>query len=1047
MKKTISVALAILLILCQIPFVTANTNDELIPNGDFKNGLSGWKITTPNANAGLKTDESEPYVKILADETTTSAQLVSPTVHIDADTKYELNFFVRVPEDAEFDPTKASSPNFGIFEPSQKGANGQTAYTYAEGQNNYAYSYAADFTVTRRTAFRSTWTIDGHPTQSVNGYSNFGAKIHYTDGQGIGVSPKEAYKDWTKVTVVFDTIADDKNTAEADIAIGFVIKFPGGIMDIKKVSLKVWQEPPPSGAFVLPDENGIKGGYITEYYMNYTASAYDGNEFLGWYDANDNLVSTDTTIAAESDTAYYGAKFKNSNLILDSGFENYKDGYVIFDAALNEKQDYSVYSLQSTTVLNSPSLTWANLRINSKLAHSGSKSMGGLTFHQTVGTPVGLKPNTKYSLSFWYCYETSDPNCYVNSIAFGIYKPNTAADKMEGAKGENTTATVSETKDFAPKQWKKAHLAFTTYENCDDLLFCYRYTDSNSAGLSAINKTTLYLDDVVIMPYENLIKSKVTVDLKTAASVEPTGTDFDALSVGDEASFKVITQKGLTPTVKINGTAVLPDANGIYRFIAEENTLIKVVCNGDENRRDANKDKFGRDLTKYNPEIYMENFWSGNTVYHEPVLFYTGRTTAKLLYPISEIISVRSYDLKTNYIEGVDYEITSDGRIKRLEGSRIPVYTAPLTKVPSTDIEKAFLTKADGSESLAFIGDTVYPTFAVAITYEHTKNWQGDEGYNPYALGSQAAKLKKTMEKLKNGEKVNIIIFGDSGSCGWSASGLNSVGEIYDDTNTEGNFKNYVINVAPYTPTWIDMFISKLQNTYKDAEIEVKNLALGGKNSSWGKNALAQRLKLLGDWTPDLMILCFAGNDASSNMSNQTYKANFKGMIDLFRDPSVKGANPNGEVLLWSQNLPNTKAVTYSVERFKGYEDQLAELVNENEKVALQKITSAYIEIIKSKEAVDYLNTNVNHGNDFTVRMIAQGLYAAFVPTEGTAGDLNSDGEVNLNDVVTLAQVVAGWQDVDHDPSKTDLNGDGLVNLNDVVTLAQAVAGWDVKIY
>ena len=57
------------------------------------------------------------------------------------------------------------------------------------------------------------------------------------------------------------------------------------------------------------------------------------------------------------------------------------------------------------------------------------------------------------------------------------------------------------------------------------------------------------------------------------------------------------------------------------------------------------------------------------------------------------------------------------------------------------------------------------------------------------------------------------------------------------------------------------------------------------------------------------------------------------------------------------------------------------------------------------------------------------------------SGDLN--GSVNLSDLVTIAQYVAGWKDVLVDSRTLDLNGDSLVNLEDVVCLSRYLAGWD----
>ena len=57
-------------------------------------------------------------------------------------------------------------------------------------------------------------------------------------------------------------------------------------------------------------------------------------------------------------------------------------------------------------------------------------------------------------------------------------------------------------------------------------------------------------------------------------------------------------------------------------------------------------------------------------------------------------------------------------------------------------------------------------------------------------------------------------------------------------------------------------------------------------------------------------------------------------------------------------------------------------------------------------------------------------------------GDINSDGSVNLKDVVLLARYVAGWENLTVNEAAIDINGDGLVDLNDVNHLARYLAGW-----
>lgn len=77
-------------------------------------------------------------------------------------------------------------------------------------------------------------------------------------------------------------------------------------------------------------------------------------------------------------------------------------------------------------------------------------------------------------------------------------------------------------------------------------------------------------------------------------------------------------------------------------------------------------------------------------------------------------------------------------------------------------------------------------------------------------------------------------------------------------------------------------------------------------------------------------------------------------------------------------------------------------------------------------------------------------VFAGASTTETKIGDVTNDGVIDLNDVVLLAQYVAGW-DVELASGTTeieiaDVTNEGKVSLDDVVLLAQYVAGWDVEL-
>ena len=534
------------------------------------------------------------------------------------------------------------------------------------------------------------------------------------------------------------------------------------------------------------------------------------------------------------------------------------------------------------------------------------------------------------------------------------------------ASGKGTVTKEAYNPSHLADGWHKIVLEFETGDTTDNLVFAYRYFEKSKTG-NKTGKTTLFVDDINLYLAESFVKSEVEIKNKTAASVELITANPQIISPDDTIEFKVVTAKGLTPEVEVNSKTLTPNEKGVYSFVAKKNTSIEVVCEGDENRRDAGVDKNGNDLTRYNAEIATVPYWQGDVVYHENVLFVPGRETAKLLYPVSEAISVRSYDLFTNYIEGLDYEITADGLLKRLEGSRIPIFTDPL----ETDEENGFPT-ADG-KYLSFINDYDYVKYAISITYEHKTIWPNGEGYNPVKTDSAKEKLPRVFEKLENGEEVNIVVFGDSISCGWSSSGLNFEKQIY---SKEGLVGSNVFNVPPYTPPWPEMLKAQLEKSYPNAKINLKILALGGTNSYWGAKTISERLGFLGeDWTTDLMILSFATNDIYKGIKAEEYYTYMQYIIDMFW-----GVSPDAEVLLWSQTLPNLNTTVYPVEAYSEYQQQLENIADANDGVALVKTTDHFMEVIKSKEAIDCLNTNVNHPNDFTTRLMAHGLIAALLP-------------------------------------------------------------------
>ena len=77
------------------------------------------------------------------------------------------------------------------------------------------------------------------------------------------------------------------------------------------------------------------------------------------------------------------------------------------------------------------------------------------------------------------------------------------------------------------------------------------------------------------------------------------------------------------------------------------------------------------DVTVYENEKWLYPIWKGDTVYAETAFILKNALgeirPKRLAYPIQKIISVRSFDLKTVYEEGKDYEINEYGELSELE--------------------------------------------------------------------------------------------------------------------------------------------------------------------------------------------------------------------------------------------------------------------------------------------------------------------------------------------------------------------------------------------
>jgi len=393
-------------------------------------------------------------------------------------------------------------------------------------------------------------------------------------------------------------------------------------------------------------------------------------------------------------------------------------------------------------------------------------------------------------------------------------------------------------------------------------------------------------------------------------------------------------------------------------------------------------------LDKYDLYTSMLPLWEGDTVYNESVLVLkdqSGNMPEKsLLYPATEIISVRSQDLKTEYDEGDDW-ILQDGKLVFPAGSSIPSMEYS-EYYPETWSEGSTFNKVGGGY---IYYSEEFQKRQIAVTYKHTGTWTGDlqpyEGFN----------LSNTMAKLNAKEELNIVFYGDSITQGFGASGFNG-------------FK-------PFAESWAQMLNRMLRAQYEYSNINAINSALASTDTAWGVDDANLTPRVI-DKNPDLVIIAFGMNDGDRSPGD--YRNNIKGMIE-----KVRLVHPDTEFLLVSPMLPNRQVDWLATGNQDLYQDELLALQSEFSGVAVARVTDAFNYILSNKTYGDITGNNVNHPNDFSMRIYAQVAFAAL-------NSLNSPADTS-----ELMQLIREAQKKDG----SMYTADSWQSLTDAVTQAQAL--------
>ncbi len=341
----------------------------------------------------------------------------------------------------------------------------------------------------------------------------------------------------------------------------------------------------------------------------------------------------------------------------------------------------------------------------------------------------------------------------------------------------------------------------------------------------------------------------------------------------------------------------------------------------------------------YSPK-WLQPFWLDDVMEGESVLFIRDSASeaarGSVLFPIQEIVSVRSSSGETTYEQGIDYRFEPGSReIIIPVGSRVVTTPSSELRRPANS-QRHRLTHRDGNGEILFGATLEYHQMQTQVTYKKANN----EWPVPMATFDRAA-LPVTLKKLSNREPVSIVLLGDSISTGCNASAWG--------------------NGAPFQPAYQDLLVQHLEAHY-DTQVRLTNLSVGGTSTPWGISKIEEVAK----HKPDLVILAFGMNDSAGH-SAQTYGKNTATMI-----ANTRTLLPKAEFILVASMLGNRDWITLNHDVFPHYRDELAALCAPG--IALADMTSVWNEFLKRKQDADLTGNGVNHPNDFGHRVYAQVL-------------------------------------------------------------------------
>ena len=350
-------------------------------------------------------------------------------------------------------------------------------------------------------------------------------------------------------------------------------------------------------------------------------------------------------------------------------------------------------------------------------------------------------------------------------------------------------------------------------------------------------------------------------------------------------------------------------------------------------------------------------FWKNGIMYNETVLMLQDGSSlpkGKLAYAPKRVLRVCDYTLQTIYRENVDYVIADDGTITLTAETDCPYLQADdlfyATRPQGVDGLLEFPSSSAQTPNLMYTETDYLVRKQLCITYEY------DISQVDSSAVSQAdeTKLPALRSMLAQKKTIRMAVLGDSIS-----EGANSSGKL---------------GISPYQPIYPALFRQYLESEYA-TDIVFENFSMGGMQSAWG----AQRAYAVGQFVPDIVILSFGANDGGCGTDNnvvpvsvEEYMRNMTAAMD-----AIRRYNPRCEFIVVSSLMPNPAGGAFGIQGdYASAVEEFCKGKSDAVSVNMYRLHEYFCKE-RGKNYIDMSSNNVNHPNDFLIRLYAMNIIGA----------------------------------------------------------------------